>query len=72
MPDDLRDVEVEAAEVMYGETRGADQIQDVTTVGGGEIDVLSEVEALKQIQEVSGRFAVCVIDVNVTITKHED
>ena len=32
--------------VMYGETSGADQIQDVTTAVGGKVDVLCEVEAV--------------------------
>ena len=40
------DVEVEAGKVMYGETSGADQIQDVTTAVGGKVDMLSKVEAV--------------------------
>ena len=42
----VRDVEVEAGEVGYGETSRADQIQDVTTAVGGKVDVLGEVEAV--------------------------
>jgi len=37
------DVAVEAGNVMYGETSGTDQIQDVTTTVGGKVDMLSEI-----------------------------
>lgn len=37
------DVEVEAGELLNGETGGADEVQGVATGVGGEVDVLSEV-----------------------------
>ena len=42
----IRNIEVKAGEMMYCETSGTDQVQDVTTAVGREVDVLSEVEAL--------------------------
>ncbi len=57
---------------MYCETSGADQIQYVTTGVGGEVDMLSEVEALEEVQELSGRFAVVVVNVEIKITEEEN
>lgn len=42
----VRDVEVEAAEMVYCEARWADKIPGVTTGVSGEVDVLCEVEAV--------------------------
>lgn len=49
---------------------GADQIQDVTTVVGGKVDMLSEAEAVEQFQEFSGSYAVSV-DVDVEMAQEK-
>lgn len=42
----VRDVEVKAGEVRYGETSRTDQIKDVTAAVGRKVDMLGEVEAV--------------------------
>ena len=64
----IRDVEIEAGQMMDGETSGADQVQDVTTAVCWEVDVLREVAAVKGFLKFRGIFAGRVVNMNVKIT----
>ena len=62
------DGKVRAGEVIDGDTSRADQVQDVSAVVSGEVDVLSEVEAFKYIKEFGGKFAVCGVNMDIEVS----
>lgn len=58
--------------MMQGESSGTDKVQNVTTVMGGKIYMLSEIKAIEYFGEVGGCCVVCGVNVDVEITKWED
>lgn len=64
-------MKVLAGEVVYGETSGADEIEDVAMGVCGKVYVLGEVEAGEKVQEFSGRFGVFIVNVEIEVTKKE-
>ena len=55
--------------MVQGESSGADEVQNVTPVMGGKIDMMNEVEAVEYLGEFSGY---CGVHVDVKISKEED
>ena len=43
----IGDVEIDAGELLNGETGRADQVQGVAMIVGGEVDMLGEIEAVQ-------------------------
>lgn len=58
--------------MVQGESSGADEVQNVTLVMGGKVDMLNEVEAVEYFGEFSGYCGVCGVHVDVKISKEED
>ena len=67
----IGDVKVSAGQFFDGETGRADQIKSMAMGVGGEVDMLSEVEAVQEVQEFRGMVAVGVVDMEVEITKEQ-
>jgi hypothetical protein len=55
--------EVSAGDIVDVEANGANQVQDVSTVVGGKVDVLCEAEAVDKVQKVHGIFTVRGVNV---------
>lgn len=56
---------------MYCKASGAKEIQGMTAGVSGEVDVLCEVVAMQQNQEFNSSFTVCVVDMEIKITKED-
>lgn len=68
----VRQGEVVCRGVVDVDTSGADQVQNVSAVVGGEVDVLDEVEAVKYFHKFSGCFTDFGIDMNIEVTEEQD
>ena len=61
--------EVGADEVADGDSGGANQVQGVSFFMGREVDVLNDIERVKDVQEFSGGFAGGGVYMNIEVSQ---